>query len=265
MAGKKLVSLDEAASLVKDGDTLALGGNLLYRIPAAFARELARQGRRGLRLVKTAGNYEIDLLSRSGSASSVVAGFVSFEAEFGLAPGFRRAVEEGRVSFEENACYTVIAGLRAAAYGVPFMPVAELAGSRVPADRGFRRVPNPYGEGEVLTVPALIPDWAVLHVQKADLRGNGVIHGPLFEDVLMARAARSVILTAEEILEEMDEGELDRALIPGFKVAAVVHLPGGGRPGACPPYYEYSPVEVAEYLYAAERGELAAYLEKVRP
>jgi glutaconate CoA-transferase subunit A len=263
MSGEKLVSLEEAAALVRDGQTLALGGNLLYRIPAAFARELARQGRKGLRLVKTAGNYEIDLLCRSGSVSSVVAGFVSFEGEFGLAQGFRRAVEEGRVRFEENACYTVIAALRAAAYGVPFMPVADLGESHLPSARGFRRVENPYGGGEVLTVPALVPDWAVLHVQEADRRGNAVVRGPLFEDVLMARAARGVILTAEEVVGEVSEPDL--ALVPGFKVAAVVHLPGGARPGACPPTYDYSPVEVAEYLYAAERGELQAYLEKVRP
>ena len=121
----KLRTLEEAVSLVSDGDRLAMGGLLLQRIPSAFARELARQGKKNLKVMKTAANYDFDLLCFADCVEEGAAGFVSFEAEFGLAPNFRRSVEGGRVRFNENSCYTVISSLRAAAFGVPFMPIAN--------------------------------------------------------------------------------------------------------------------------------------------
>ncbi len=260
----KVKTIEEAASLVSDGERLAIGGLLLQRIPSAFVRELARQGKKGLKVMKTAANYDFDLLSFAGCLEEIQAGFVSFEAEFGLAPNFRRSVEEGRVHFDENSCYTVISKLRAAAYGVPFMPIASLGESHI-VDK-FKTVDNPYGQGEVLVVPALYPDWAVLHVQKADKEGNAIIYGPVYEDVIMARAARKIILTTEKIVspEEISQ-DADLAVIPGFKVAAVVEVPKGALPGACYPYYDYSSEQVKEYLSIKDNNALKSYLEEVRP
>jgi glutaconate CoA-transferase subunit A len=260
----KVKTIEEAASLVSDGERLAIGGLLLQRIPSAFVRELARQGKKRLKVMKTAANYDFDLLSFAGCLEEIQAGFVSFEAEFGLAPNFRRSVEEGRVHFEENSCYTVISKLRAAAYGVPFMPIANLGESHI-VDK-FKTVDNPYGQGEVLVVPALYPDWAVLHVQKADKEGNAIIYGPVYEDIIMARAARKIILTTEKIVSSEEIGrEGDLAVIPGFKVAAVVEVPKGALPGACYPYYDYSPEQVKEYLSIKDNNALKSYLEAVRP
>jgi glutaconate CoA-transferase subunit A len=261
---KKVKTIEEAASLVPDGDRLAMGGLLLQRIPSAFARELARQGKKGLKVMKTAANYDFDLLSFAGCLEEVAAGYVSFEAEFGLAPNFRRSVEEGRVRFEENSCYTLISSLRAAAFGVPFMPIANLGESYIV--NKFKTVNNPYGDGEVLTVPAIYPDWAVLHVQKADEEGNAIIYGPVYEDVIMARAAKKIILTTEKIIsceEIMREGDL--AVIPGFKVVAVVEAPKGALPGACYPYYDYSSEHIKRYLSIRDLEGLKRYLEEVRP
>lgn len=260
----KVRTIEEAASLVSDGERLAMGGLLLQRIPSAFARELARQGKKNLKVMKTAANYDFDLLCLAGCLEEVAAGFVSFEAEFGLAPNFRRSVEEGRVRFEENSCYTVISRLRAAAFGVPFMPIAGLGESYI-ANK-FKSVSNPYGDGEVLTVPAIYPDWAVLHVQKADEEGNAIIYGPVFEDVIMARAARKIILTTEKIVSSDEiSREGDLAVIPGFKVAAVVEVAKGALPGACYPYYDYSPEHVRGYLSIKDLGGLKHYLEEAKP
>jgi glutaconate CoA-transferase subunit A len=99
----KLVELAEAARLVRDGDVVAFGGSLLHRIPAAFARELARQGRRDLTFVKPSAAYDLDLLCAAGCVRTVYAGIVTFEAPFGMAPSYRRAVEEGRVRLVEHA------------------------------------------------------------------------------------------------------------------------------------------------------------------
>ena len=99
----KLMGLAEAAALIADDQSVAMGGSLLHRGPFALARELARQGRRNLEFVKASPAYDVDLLCAAGCLSVVQAGEVTFEAEFGLAPNFRRAVEGGPVEYKEHA------------------------------------------------------------------------------------------------------------------------------------------------------------------
>lgn len=262
MAGK-IMSLTQAAALVQDGDLLALGGNALTRIPAAFVRELARQRREGLRLVKTAGAYDVDLLCAAGAVAQTQTGYVGFENLFGLAPSYRRSVEEGRVQAVEHACSTIIAGLRASAYGLPSQPVAGLDGSDVAAHTGFRQIKDPYTGESVYMVSKIRPRFVILHVTYADAEGNARIEGGAFEDVLMSRAAESVILTAERIEETAFFIEKpDRTAVPAFMVQAVVHAPGGARPGGCHPFYDIEEDAVGAYLDSASRADsLRAHLD----
>jgi glutaconate CoA-transferase subunit A len=257
----KLVPLSEAAGLVRDGDLLALGGNVLHRAPMAFVRELIRQNKRGLRLMKTAGAHDIDLLCAAGCVSAVDAGFVSYETEFGLAMHYRKAVESGAVRTNEHACYTVISALRAAAIGAPFMPVAGLKeGDLIRENDDFRIVDDPFGGGPVTVVRALAPDVAVIHVQEADEAGNGVIWGPKFEDVLMTRAARKVVLTAERIVGRTRTGMRPEAVdIPGFLVEAVVHAPRGAAPCSCAKMYE-ADLKALEKFKKLDTGEIESFI-----
>ena len=259
----KRISLSEAAARVPDGATIAVGGNLLHRGPFALVRELARQGRRDLEVVKTAGAYDVDLLAAAGCLRAASCGFVGFENEFGMAPSYRRAVEGGAVEAKEHACYTVIQGLRAAAFGLPFMPAAGFAGSDLPAVRGFKRIADPYTGEEVIAVPRLRPDVAIIHVPEADAEGNGRVYGTRFEDDLMAKAAGTVILTAERIVEPAELArQPELTIVPGFFVSAVVEAPGGAWPGSCYPLYDYDAEAVAAYLEAAGDPErLRVYLE----
>jgi len=103
MAPSKLLPLAEAARLVPDGASITVGGTLLHRTPAAFVRELARQGRRNLELVKPSPAYDVDLLCAAGCLARSNTGIVTFEAHFGMARSFRRAVEAGQVHHTENA------------------------------------------------------------------------------------------------------------------------------------------------------------------
>jgi glutaconate CoA-transferase, subunit A len=103
MADGKLLSLVEAANLVRDGQTVAFGGSLLHRSPAALTRELARQGRRGLTFVKPSAAYDLDLLCAAGCVETVYAGIVAMEGGFGLASNYRRSVERGEVKVVEHA------------------------------------------------------------------------------------------------------------------------------------------------------------------
>jgi glutaconate CoA-transferase subunit A len=242
-------SLAEVVASIPDGSRLALGGNTLHRAPAAAVHEIARQGKRGLELVKTAGAYDVDLLCGLRCASIVSAGFVGYETVLGLAPMYRRAVEGGTVEAREHACYTIIAGLRAASQGVPFMPLNGLQGSDLMALRGFATVRDPYTGHDVIVVPAIEPDIALIHVQEADADGNARIWGSTFEDTLMARAARRVIVTAERIVDRAAlVAEPERTSIPGFLVEAVVEAPGGAWPTSCAGLYAYDATFIGTLL-----------------
>jgi glutaconate CoA-transferase subunit A len=245
----KVISLAEAISAVPDGATVALGGNTLHRSPSAAIHELIRQGRRGLNLVKTAGAYDVDILCGVGVASAVTAGFIGFENVFGMASMYRQRVEGGQVQAREHACYSVIAGLRAAAQGVPFMPVAGLTDSDVPAAQGFRTVADPYTGQPVVAIAAIIPDVAIIHVHEADEQGNARIKGTLFEDVLMVSAARHVILTAERIVDgRRFSGQPELTTIAGFMVDSVVEAPRGAWPCSCAGLYDYDADYLADYV-----------------
>ncbi len=254
----KRTTLTAAIAAIPDGARIALGGNTLHRGPGAAVHELVRQGKRDLEIVKTAGAYDIDLLCAAGCVAAVSAGFIGYETPFGMAPAYRKAVESGDVLAREHACATVIAGLRAAIQGVPFMPVAGLQGSDLPAARGFQMVPDPYTGAEVYVVPALVPDVAILHVQEADTVGNGRIIGTRFEDVLMAQAARRVILTTERIVAgDTFEQTPEAVAIPGFLVDAVVEAPGGAWPFSCTPLYGYVAAFLAVWVGVARDPEAA--------
>ena len=221
----KLCTLAEAISLVHDGDCVGLGGNTLNRAPMAAVFELIRQGRKNLRVVKTAGAMDVDALCLGGCADVVDAGFVSYESQYGLAQRYRASVQKGLVRANEHACYTVISALRAASYGIPFMPVRGLKVS------DLRRV-NDY-----------------FHAQTADAQGNASFEGPLYEDVLLSRAANRVIITAERIVGDgWFSASEQKADIPHFMTAAVVHVPRGASPCACYGYYEPNDSLIREFL-----------------
>ncbi len=253
---EKLTTLREAVASVPNGAIVALGGNTLHRGPFAAVHEIVRQGKRGLELVKTAGAYDVDLLCGAGCATSVSAGFIGFETAFGLAPSYRRLVEQGGVEAKEHACYSVIAGLRAAIQGVPFMPIAGMTGSDLPAARGFQTVADPYSGANVVVIPALAPDVAIIHVHEADRLGNARIKGTAFEDLLMVKAARHVILTAERVVEGDDFVKAPESVsISGFMVDAVVEAPGGAWPGGCAGLYDYDADYLAAYVAASKHDD----------
>lgn len=248
----KVVSLESVMATIPNGGIIALGGNTLHRAPCAAIHEIIRQGKRNLEVVKTAGSYDVDILAGAGCIASAVVGFVGFENVFGLAPRYRKAVEEGQVRVKEHACYTVIAGLRAAIQGVPFMPVAGMFGSDLLSVQDFRTVRDPYSGQEVVAVKAIRPDVAIIHVQEADAEGNGCIYGTRFEDVLMAEAARRVMLTCERLVssEELAR-QPELTTIPGFLVEAIVVAPRGAWPLSCAGEYDYDYAYLKAYVEAA--------------
>ena len=260
----KLVELSLAMGGVAEGALVGLGGNTLNRAPMAAVMELARQKKRGLRLVKTAGGMDVDLLCLAGCVASVDAGFVSYETEYSLCQHYRRAVQSGEIKANEHACYTVISALRAASYGIPFMPVRGLKTSDlIEVNDYFAAVRDPFTGETLYAVRAIRPDVCILHAQLADEQGNARIEGPLYEDVLLSRASKAVIVTAERIVGDdfFDRSDL-KANIPHFLVRSVVHAPRGAAPCACHGAYSVSDEVIRSFLRLESREMLADWLKR---
>lgn len=259
----KLTTLHDAVALIGDGACVGLGGNTLNRAPMAAVFELARQGRKHLRVVKTAGAMDVDTLCMAGCADVVDAGFISYETHYGLAQRYRLSVQNGLVRANEHACYTVISALRAAAYGIPFMPVRGLKVSDLrQVNDYFADVTDPFTGETLAAVKAIRPDFAIIHAQVADAQGNALIEGPKYEDVLFSRAADKVIVTAERIVGDgWFAANEQKADVPHFMVSAVVHARRGAAPGACYGCYEPDDAQLKRFLALEDADDLKRYLQ----
>ncbi|MGB4657593.1 MAG: CoA-transferase [Mobilitalea sp.] len=262
----KLMSLTQAVELIHDNDIVGIGGNVLHRAPMALVREIARQKKKALHLIKTAGAMDVDLLCLAECVSSVDAGFISYETEYSLAGHYRKAVQSGLVKGNEHACYTVISSLRAASAGIPFMPVRGLQISDlIDANDYFTRIQDPFSNEMITVVKAIRPDVVILHVQEADINGNARIVGPKFEDVLFSRAGKKIIISAEAIVPETRFAySQDKADIPHFLVEAVVHAPKGAAPCSCASKYNIDRSSLNEFKAIKDKDGLDEYLEKYK-
>ncbi len=265
-AGPKLGSLDDAVALVKDGDHLALGGCLYSRTPLALVWALLRRRPRGLTFSRNLICYEAEWGMVAGAVDKVVTSWMGIGLPWGLSRIQREFVESGRVAFEEWSHLGLGLRYRAAAMGVPFLPSLTMLGSDLMDVGGSKTVECPYTGRTLHAVPALFPDVALLHVQKADRLGNCQIEGYPHMDGDIARAASTVLVTAEQIVSE-DEIRLspDRTIIPGFLVDALAHVPYGSYPHECYGAYDAEPEHFTVYVDGIrERGvaAVADYLER---
>ncbi|MCJ2131400.1 CoA transferase subunit A [Methylobacterium sp. E-045] len=246
----KIIPLTELAALVADGSSLALGGSFLHRGPFALVRELIRQGRKDLEVVKQSPGYDIDILCRAGALARARAGIVAMEGNFGLAPWYRKAVERGEIRLEEHACATLTAGLRASAFGVPFMPCGGIHGSDLPGLNGWKQIEDPYGTGEsVYAIPKITPDFAVIMANEVSEEGDVRVYGTSHWDRIMSRSAKRVLVVAEKLAPSTSFREQpELTMIPHFLVEAISVVENGAWPGSCWPHYEVDYPAVEAYM-----------------
>ena len=155
---------------------------------------------------------------------------------------------------------TLAAGLRAAASGIPFQPVAGVFGSDLVNINGWKTVRDPYSDKEVYAIPAIHPDFAVIHAHEVDELGNARVHGTPFWDHAVTRAAKSVLVTAERLVttdELRKQPEL--TLVPGFMVEAAAIVPNGAWPGSMHGLYEIDYPAIERYM-KAEPATLESHL-----
>ena len=235
----KQVSARDAVRLVRDGDHIAIGGTLYSRTPMALLFELLRTGRTGLTLSRPLACHETELFLASGAAERVVTSWVGIGLRWGLSPVLRHYVENGLARYDEWSHLALGLRYKAAAMGVPFLPTRTMLGSDLAERTGTQRVSCPYTGEELVAVPALVPDVTILHVHRADVYGNVQVDGYRHMDVDMARAARRVIVSAEEIVApDVIEARPGATMLPHFTVDAVVEARFGSYPHECYGRYE---------------------------
>jgi len=237
---EKVMSLEAAADLVKDGDKVGIGGSTLSRTPMAMIWALIRAGRRRLACSRSIMSNEGELLFASGVSDHVLTSWFSQGIVWGVSKVMRLYTESKRARFEEWSHMAVGMRFRAGAMGVPFLPIRSMMGSDV-----IRRLPEvremtcPFTGEKLVLVPALNPDVALIHVQRCDAYGNAQMDGLQFMDIDLAMAANRVILTTERIVSnDQIRRAPDQTKIPFLAVDAVVEVPFGCAPHECYGVYE---------------------------
>jgi len=260
----KLISLEEAAARVPSGCTLAIGGITLYRRPVAFTRLLLQRFRRSgeprdLTLLAFTAGIECDWLVGAGMVARTRTCYFGLEI-FGLAPMFTFRAGRGEVAVIEETEASLALGLRAEMAQIGFMPGRAWLGTDLPRLRpDVKTISDPYTGETLMAFPAIHPDVAVIHALRADPSGNAQIGDNRGVDEELALTAGQVIVTAEEIVPELEKADL----VAPF-VHAVVHAPGGARPTSCHPLYPLDGQALLDYSEAvADEATFAVYLEKL--
>lgn len=249
----KTLSADEAAARIESGMTIGIGGWGARRKPMALVRALLRTDVKDLTVV-SCGGADVGLLASAGRIRRLVAPFVTLDT-VPLEPHFRAGRQSGAFEFEEWDEAMFLWGLKAAAHRVPFMPVRAGIGSDVVRNNPrLRTVTSPYPDGEeLMAAPALDMDVALVHMNRADRRGNGQYLGPdpYFDD-LFAEAAGSTYVSCEEIVDRF-EGPPQSLIVQRQHVAGVVHAPRGAHFTSCAP--DYGRDEAFQRAYAEAAGD----------
>ncbi|MGA2395802.1 MAG: CoA-transferase [Candidatus Lustribacter sp.] len=260
------MSLAEAIAGIDDGSKLITGGVHFSNTPLALVRELIRRRVRDLEIIPTpATGLWVDMLLAAGAVRKLWVSYIGMEF-MGLAHNFRRAVEAGTVEIVDVDEPTIFLGLRAAAGGLPFVampPIHKLTDLPKVSPEVYRDLVDPFTGRTVIATPPLAPDWAFIHVAKADVYGNGVSLGGRHMEDVIAKASKHVVLSAEEIVEnDVITAAPTQTTVPGVLVEAVVHAPYGAYPGTCPGVYSYDRAHLEEYSEYAKDDRTGAYLER---
>jgi len=260
---KRMTEAEAISQFVQDG---AYIGTELYgtvRCPQSLVNEIIRQGKKDLR-VAGQGVYELDLLLAASLVKALDHTYIGLEV-YGISNSLRREVESGRL---ETCVEWSNAGIawrfKAAAMGVPFIPVRSMLGTDTLKYSAAKVVECPFTGDPIALLPALILDVGMIHVHRADKFGNAQIDGISGFAFELARASKRLLISAEEIVDtDVIRAQPDRTIIPYYLVDAVVHAPFGSHPGEMCYIYERDEEQIKSWVQASKTPETAqSYLEK---
>lgn len=257
MTDKTMTAQEAVSKYVTDGSYLAMGGFGHVRVSMVMIYEMIRRRKKNLIMAGKTAVHDIDLLIGGGCVDRVEVAYAFAHELRGLSPGGRRAVESGRVkvvSEISNAGYQW--RFLAAQMGLPFIPTRAMLGTDTLEKSSAKVIRDPFSGKPICLLPAAYPDVAVIHVPRCDKFGNCQIYGTMVEDFELARAARRLIISTEEIIPN-DEIRSKPWLtkIPYFNVDAVVEQKYGSHPCQMPLEYFFDEEHIGEWLDLSKSDE----------
>lgn len=261
----KVGNLSDIGRYIKPGSFVAIGGGWSCNKPMAIVREIIRQKIGGLRVMSITGGWEMEWLLAAGLVDHLVFSFLSLEF-FGLPANFRQAAERKTVKLTEIEGCSMIKGLEAAKFGLPFATFRGPKGSDIVAEAPelYKTVRCPFTGQELTAIQAIVPDVAIIHAHRADAAGNVQMLGTSASDLDMAMAAKTVIVTVEEIVSA-DEIRASKSATKLFRndVDLVIHCPLGASPCSSVPYYSAHLMQLQKDLVGLHPKTAAKYIAEV--
>lgn len=259
---KRMTEAEAVSKFIYEG---AYIGTELYgtvRCPQSLVNEIIRQGVGNLR-VAGQGVYELDVLLGAGLVSALDHTYIGMEV-YGISNCLRREVESGRVKCVDWSNAGIAWRFKAAAMGVPFIPVRSMLGTDTLKYSAAKVVECPFTGDPIALLPALVLDVGLIHVHRADKFGNAQIDGISGFAFELARASKRLVISCEEIIDtKFIRSQPDRTIIPYYLVDAVVHAPFGSHPGEMCYVYERDEPQIKKWVEASKTVETTqAYLEK---
>jgi glutaconate CoA-transferase, subunit A len=260
----KEIPLEEAARIIVAHKSLSLAGSQVVNSPMALIRAAIRAGAKDLTLIPAIdAAMAADIMIAAGVINTIVVSYVGFET-LGLAPAFRRAAQSKTINIIEADEPFIVHGTRAAASGLPFIPVRNVyeATDLPKLNPQIRTTTDPYTGTTVMTIPPLKSEVCILHAQEVDPFGNAQLWGGNQQELDKAKAAEIVIISAERIVS-VDKSRLDprKVTIPGHLVDAIVHAPFGAHPTMSAGFYVDDRAHMQSYVEAMRAGRGDEYLQ----
>jgi glutaconate CoA-transferase subunit A len=263
----KLITAKDVIGRLRSGMTIGIGGWGPRRKPMALVREIVRSDLTDLTVVAY-GGADVGMLCASGKLKKLVFAFVSLDF-IPLEPYFRAARQAGQIEVMEIDEGMFMLGLRAAAMRVPFLPTRVGLGTDVlKRNPHIKTIVSPYADArELVAMPALELDAALIHVERADARGVCQVSGPdHYMDDCFARAAKQTFVSCDEVVESdyfADPARAREVFWERSETTGVVHIPGGAHPSSCNPLYGFDVAHFKTYAASAtEEGGWARYMEQ---
>lgn len=261
----KQMTAQQVVGELRDGMTIGIGGWGPRRKPMALVRELVRSDLQDLTLVAY-GGADVGMLCAAGKVKKLIFAFVSLDF-IPLEPFFRKARQAGEIEVMEIDEGMMLLGLRAAAWGCPFIPTEVGLGTDIVSKSSeLQIVSSPYDDKEWVAMPALKLDAALLHAERASAKGVCQIKGPdHYMDDWFARASTSTYVSCDELVASNYFHSEDEARYVHWErsqTTGVVPIAGGAHPSSCAPLYGFDIPHFKEYTGYAKEGGFDAYAEK---
>lgn len=257
---EKVMTEQEAISkYVNDGDYLCYDCTMLMRGPSSLVREVIRQRKKNLGLGGRFTYMIVILMAAAGCVNRIDIGYI------GVGAALKRAFDQG-IKVAEWSNSTLTMRLLAGSLGIPFIPIRFLGGTGAFHYSAAKLAKDPWGDKEIVLVPALNPDVGLIHAHQCDVYGNARIFGPSVSPLEIATASKKVIVSTEEIIDtEYIRRDPGRTTIPYYLVDAVVEAPFGSHPGEVAGVYASDPESIFEMFRVAGDAtgkQMEQFLEK---